>query len=126
MFSVLGGPEKNEEDIDWLNDLKLFIDDNNIILTKIMMPAIEMHKQHPDHPAAHKLYIKPLNRCADLYCKKFEIKDAVEDLFDVKVSKVRTQNRLGKPRRYRFRWGRTKAWKKAMVTLNKEHNIEFF
>lgn len=78
MFSVLGGPEKNEEDIDWLNDLKLFIDDNNIILTKIMMPAIEMHKQHPDHPAAHKLYIKPLNRCADLYCKKFEIKDQKE------------------------------------------------
>jgi len=50
----------------------------------------------------------------------------VEDLFDVKVEKVRTQNRKGKPRRYRFRYGRTKDWKKAIVTLNSEHRIDFF
>ncbi len=57
---------------------------------------------------------------------KLEIREAVEDLFDVKVTKVRTQNRLGKPRRYRFRYGTTKTWKKALVTLHKEHNIDFF
>jgi len=57
---------------------------------------------------------------------KTQIREAIEDLFDVKVTKVRTQNRIGKPRRYRFRWGRTKNWKKALVTLDKEHNIQFF
>ena len=57
---------------------------------------------------------------------KTQIKDAVEDLFNVKVAKVRTQNRAGKPRRYKFRWGRTSGWKKALVTLDKEHNIQFF
>lgn len=57
---------------------------------------------------------------------KTQIKHAVEDLFEVKVTKVRTQNRRGKPRRYRFRWGRTKGWKRALVTLDKEHNIQFF
>ncbi|HAY80117.1 MAG TPA: 50S ribosomal protein L23, partial [Planctomycetaceae bacterium] len=32
----------------------------------------------------------------------------------------------GKPRRYRFRWGRTKDWKKALVTLDSESRIDFF
>jgi large subunit ribosomal protein L23 len=44
----------------------------------------------------------------------------------VKVLKVRTQNRKGKPRRYRFRQGYTKAWKKAIVLLDSEHRINFF
>ena len=57
---------------------------------------------------------------------KEDIRHAVEELFDVKVTKVRTQNRRGKPRRYRFRWGRTKDWKKAIVTLNAEDRIDFF
>ncbi|GIW90029.1 MAG: 50S ribosomal protein L23 [Pirellulaceae bacterium] len=54
---------------------------------------------------------------------KPEIKQAVEELFEVKVVEVRTQNRVGKPRRYRFRQGRTKTWKKAIVTLDKEYRI---
>ncbi|QEG21423.1 50S ribosomal protein L23 [Mariniblastus fucicola] len=57
---------------------------------------------------------------------KTEIKAAVEELFKVKVEKVATQTRKGKPRRYRFTWGRTKAWKKAIVKLNSEHRIDFF
>ena len=55
-----------------------------------------------------------------------QIKAAVEELFNVRVEKVRTQNRLGKHRRYRFRVGRLANWKKAIVTLHKEDRIEFF
>jgi large subunit ribosomal protein L23 len=57
---------------------------------------------------------------------KDDVRRAIEELFDVKVLKVRTQNRKGKPRRYRFRYGHTKAWKKAIVTLHEEHRIDFF
>ena len=57
---------------------------------------------------------------------KDDIRKAVEVLFDVRVVKVRTQNRIGKPRRYRFKFGRTNAWKKALVTLDAEHRIDFF
>lgn len=57
---------------------------------------------------------------------KFDIKRAIEDLFDVKVLKVRTQNRKGKPRRHKFRVGYTKNWKKALVTLDSQHRIDFF
>lgn len=57
---------------------------------------------------------------------KDDVKRAVEALFDVKVVKVATQNRKGKPRRTRFRGGTTKDWKKAIVTLDPEHRINFF
>ena len=57
---------------------------------------------------------------------KETVKAAIEELFNVKVEKVRTQNRKGKPRRYRFRTGSTKSWKKAIVTLDSEDRIEFF
>ena len=39
---------------------------------------------------------------------KTDIKKAIEQLFEVKVVGVSTQNRKGKPRRYRFTAGRTK------------------
>lgn len=57
---------------------------------------------------------------------KIDIRQAVEELFDVKVEKVCTQNRKGKPRRTRFRYGMTKGWKKAIVTLHEEDTISFF
>lgn len=57
---------------------------------------------------------------------KEDVRAAVEKLFDVKVVKVATQNRKGKTRRTRFRLGRTADWKKAIVTLDQEHRIDFF
>lgn len=57
---------------------------------------------------------------------KSDVRRAVERLFDVKVEKVHIQNRKGKPRRTRQHFGYTSDWKKAIVTLNKEHTIEFF
>lgn len=56
---------------------------------------------------------------------KEEIKDAVEQLFNVKVVSVNTQNRHGKPRRYKQRQFSAKPWKKAIVTLDKEYRIDF-
>jgi large subunit ribosomal protein L23 len=76
-----------------------------------------MHRSSRDNQYAFEV-----NRLAD----KHTIKQAVEELFHVKVEKVRTQSRRGKPRRYRFRYGDTKNWKKAIVTLDKEDRIEFF
>jgi len=57
---------------------------------------------------------------------KLDVREAVEELFDVRVSKVRTQNRKGKPRRFRFRTGYTKDWKKAIVSLHEDDRIDFF
>jgi len=49
---------------------------------------------------------------------KVEIKQAVEQLFGVKVEKVNTMRRKGKLKRERsMRYGRTSGWKRAVVTL---------
>ena len=61
------------------------------------------------------------------WATKDEIKAAVESLFNVEVSKVRTQNRHGKKRRYRFKLGRLPNWKKAIVTLKLDSpGMDFF
>jgi large subunit ribosomal protein L23 len=62
----------------------------------------------------------------NLWATKDQIRAAVEELFNVRVKKVRTQHRLGKHRRYRYRVGRLPNWKKAIVTLHEEDKIEFF
>ncbi|MFM7148614.1 MAG: 50S ribosomal protein L23 [Gemmataceae bacterium] len=61
------------------------------------------------------------------WATKDEIKAAVESLFAVRVDKVRTQNRAGKVRRFKFRQGRLAHWKKAIVTLREDSpGIDFF
>jgi large subunit ribosomal protein L23 len=63
----------------------------------------------------------------NLWATKSEIKAAAEELFGVHVKKVRTQNRLGKQRRFRFRMGRLSNWKKAIITLHADSPpIEYF
>jgi len=57
---------------------------------------------------------------------KVEIRQAVEQLFGVKVEGVRTSRVLGKTRRVGRHVGRRPTWKKAYVTLAEGHSIEFF
>ena len=59
---------------------------------------------------------------------KVEIKNAVEQIFGVKVAKVNTLNMYGKEKRMgRYPAGRRPSWKKAMVTLTADSkSIEFF
>jgi len=61
------------------------------------------------------------------WANKAQIKRAVEDIYNVKVLRVRTSNRKGKPRRVRWnQWGATKHWKKAVVVLHEDHHIDLF
>jgi len=62
------------------------------------------------HPRAHKTMIA----------------QAVEQLFDVKVTDVSTAHVRAKPKRRGWTRGRTSAWKKAVVTLRTGDKIEFF
>lgn len=57
---------------------------------------------------------------------KLEISKAVETLFNVKVSDVRTMRYKGKERRVGRYVGRRASWKKAIVTLNEGDTIEIF
>jgi len=63
----------------------------------------------------------------DKDANKFEIKTAVERIFNVKVESVNTMNYEGKLKRMGVHQGRRNDWKKAVVTLTKDSKgIEFF
>jgi len=62
------------------------------------------------HPRAHKV----------------QIRQAVEDIFGVRVRDVRTSNVKSKPKRRGLTAGQTRAWKKAVVQLHPEDGIELF
>ena len=61
----------------------------------------------------------------DLRANKIQIKNAVEKYFKVKVQDVRTIVRKGKTKRVRFKLGRTKDWKKAVIKLKEGSTIDF-
>ena len=57
---------------------------------------------------------------------KTQIRSAVEELFNVRVTDVRTMNRKGKTRRFRQEQGTLPSWKKAVVALHPDDKIEFY
>ena len=57
---------------------------------------------------------------------KIEIKRAVEDVFNVRVTAVNVIRVPGKQRRMGRTYGMTRSWKKAVVTLEPGQRIELF
>jgi hypothetical protein len=84
MFSPVGGPKEDDNDIDWANDLKFFIDNDNRMLENYFFPAIKKHKEYMGHPKAYTIYVKPLKKCLEAYCEKFKI-EGVEEKFSEDV-----------------------------------------
>jgi len=88
----------------------------------VLRPLVTEKGTHQSTHQHHNAYSFQVN----LWATKIEIKAAVQELFNVRVEKVRTQLRLGKKRRYRFKQGKESNWKKAIVKLHPEDKIEFF
>lgn len=57
---------------------------------------------------------------------KTEIRQAIESIFDVKVTRVNTQNRKGKVKRTGYVVGKRKDVKRALVTLAEGDAIDLF
>ena len=60
------------------------------------------------------------------HANKAQNRDAVEKIYGVSVLDVRTSNRPGKLRRYRWKYGRTRQIKKAVVTVDRDSHIDLF
>ena len=89
---------------------------------------------------AHEIIIRPIvsERSFDLMeenkytfevardANKYQIKDAVEEIFNVKVVRVNTMSVKPKTKRVRYIAGKTRSWKKAIVTLAPGEQIEIF
>jgi large subunit ribosomal protein L23 len=92
------------------------MDITNVII-KPLVTEKSTHQQQTRNSYAfqvHKDANKPL------------IKQAVEKLYNVKVTDVRTIVRKGKPRRTRTGMSKTADWKRAVVVLAEESRIELF
>lgn len=61
----------------------------------------------------------------DTAATKLEIKQAVEELFEVKVAQVRVMNVKGKAKRFGQRMGKRSDWRKAYVKLAEGQDIDF-
>lgn len=57
---------------------------------------------------------------------KIEIKEAVERLFDVRVSTVRTMVVRGKVKRFGRHYGKRPNWKKAYVTVDGDEVLNVY
>lgn len=63
----------------------------------------------------------------ELRANKTEIRQAIEQIFNVKVTNVNTLRMPAKPKRYGRYSGYTSEWKKAIVTLSADSKeLEFF
>jgi large subunit ribosomal protein L23 len=92
------------------------VDDYNIII-KPLVTEQGMHFANTKNA-----YSFEVNKKAN----KVQIRNAVQRLYNVKVSDVRTANVKGKPRRRGRTIGTTKSWKKAVVVLHPDHHIDLF
>ena len=57
---------------------------------------------------------------------KTQVRQAVEEIFGVRVQGVRTVNVKAKSKRRGIHSGKRRAWKKAIVTLHPDDSIELF
>ncbi len=89
------------------------LDDYNVIIR----PLITEQGMHFANTKG--AYSFEVNKMAN----KQQITSAVEKIYGVKVSKVRTANRKGKFRRKGRNYGQTASWKKAVVTLEEGNAI---
>ncbi len=62
----------------------------------------------------------------DPRANKTQVRQAIEEIFGVRVRDVRTMSVKSKPKRRGWTSGRTREWKKAVVQLHPEDSIELF
>jgi hypothetical protein len=87
LFDVDLNKTKNEDEridpeINYAEDLKFFIDNDQATLTKNFFPAIKKHKESEHNEDSYKHYIKPIISSIHVYCKKFDLDDVKDKIFN--------------------------------------------
>ena len=89
-------------------------------LSKILLAPIVSEKSARIGDESNQIVFKVLPNAS-----KPEIRAAVEQMFEVKVTAVKTANVKGKVKRFGHAMGRRSDWKKAYVTLAEGSDIDF-
>lgn len=105
------------------------------VITEKMTRLTEASSNPVQTPMQRIKNRQPVARCRYAFivqkdANKYQIKDAIEKLYDVKVTDVNTMNYDGKKKsRYTKSGvitGKTAAFKKAIVTLREGDTIDFY
>jgi len=91
--------------------------DNTNVIIKPLVTEKSTHLQNTQNAYAFQVHSK---------ANKRQIRQAIEQLYSVKVLDVRTMNRKGKPRRARYKMTTTGNWKRAIVVLDENSRIDLF
>ena len=89
-------------------------------LSKILLAPIVSEKSARIGDESNQIVFKVMPNAS-----KPEIRAAVEQMFEVKVTAVKTANVKGKVKRFGQTMGRRSDWKKAYVTLAEGSDIDF-
>jgi len=82
-YSPIGAPsEDDSQDIDWLGDLKFYIDNDDKLLNNHFFPVTKKHRKFIGNANIYKIYIKPILTSIDQYCDHFDIEDRDEKFPD--------------------------------------------
>jgi len=88
---------------------------------KIIKRPVITEKTNLAKEESHQLVFEVM-----MEANKIDIRNAIEDLFDVRVLQVQTMVVSGKVKRQGRHWGKTPKWKKAVVKLAPGDTIDFF
>ncbi|MEE9492965.1 MAG: 50S ribosomal protein L23 [Gammaproteobacteria bacterium] len=89
-------------------------------LTKVLVGPVVSEKSTRVADSSRQVVFKVLPDAS-----KPEIRQAIEKMFDVKVTDVQTMNVKGKIKRFGQKLGKRSDWKKAYVTLAEGSDINF-
>ncbi len=98
------------------------------VIKKPLVTEKGTHQSQQSFPATSSMRARGGAYTFEVHPKatKATIREAVEKIYNVRVLAVRTSNRNGKKRRYRFKIGKTADWKKAVVVLDGSSHIDLF
>lgn len=89
-----------------------------LIANDIIKALLKTEKSSLSEPQGKYLFL------VDKSANKIQIKDAIQQIYKVKVKEVNTYISCGKIKRVRYQLGRTADTKKAVVTLKEGQKIE--
>ena len=76
LFEFFDPVKQNKQDqVDWIGDLKFYIDQDEECFVDLIYPAVVKHAKHLGNPNAYKLYLKPIRRCIKRYSAVYNVRD---------------------------------------------------
>jgi len=86
LFELFGPETENKDerlnsDIDYVSDLKFFIDSNDDLISHSLFPAIKKHKQLGGKADQYQLYHDTVSAAIPKYCEEYDLADVKDDIF---------------------------------------------